>query len=141
MCQIVRELPVLAQNAISLIFLVQKTFGEIIGMHGVSRFIGNNQKAIGVTIIVRATPDMFPEPVPLDKEVLGPVGNPVSDGQLKGSSIVLKHATTKGSKARGRDVEHLSNLKKQMANRKKSLETHAQGCILGFSGRQGNLRV
>ena len=43
LCQIVCDLPVLAQNAIRLIFLIQKAFGEIVGTHGVSQFIGNNQ--------------------------------------------------------------------------------------------------
>ena len=95
-----------------LIFLVQKAFGEKIGTHGVSRFIGNNQKTIGITVIIRTAPDMFPEPVPLDKEVLGLIGDPLIDCQLKGSTIVLKDMTTKSSEARGREVKHLGDLKK-----------------------------
>ena len=81
-------------------------------MHGVSQFIGNNQKMIGITVIIRTTPDMFPEPVLLDKEVLGPIGEALSDCQLKGSMIVLKDMTTKSSKMRGREVKHLGDLKK-----------------------------
>ena len=81
-------------------------------MHGVSQFIGNNQKTIEITVIIRTTPDMFPEPVPLDKEVLGLIGDPLMDCQLKSSAIVLKDVTTKSGKARGREVKHLGDLKK-----------------------------
>ena len=102
----------MTQSVISLIFLVQKAFGEKVSMHGVSQFSGKKQKMIGVTIIVRTAPDMFPEPVPLDKEVLGPIGDAVMDGQLESSAIVLKDATTKSGKARGREVKRLGDLKK-----------------------------
>ena len=131
----------MTQSAICLIFLIQKSLGEIIGLHVVSGFIGDNQKAIGITVIFRATPDMFPEPVPLDKEVLGPVVDPVSDCQLKSSLVVLKHAATKSSKMRGRDIKGLSDLKEQMVNGEKGTKTHAQCSVLSFSGRQGDLRM
>ena len=106
------DLPVLTQSAISLIFLIQKAFGEKVGTHGVSRFSGNNQEMIGVTVIGRTVPDMFPEPVPLDKEVLGPIGDALMDCQLKSSVIVLKDVTMKSGKTRGREVKRLGDLKK-----------------------------
>ena len=102
----------MTQSMISLIFLVQKAFGEKVGTHGVSQFISNNQETIGVTIIVRTAPDMFPEPVPLDKEVLGPIGDVLMDCQLKSSAIVLKDMTMKSGKVRGREVKRLGDLKK-----------------------------
>ena len=78
------------------------------------------EKASEIFHVVGVAADMLPEPVPLDQEVLGVVGDALLGGKLMDGMIVLEDVTSHSGMAMGGNGESVGDLKKKVTKRDES---------------------
>ena len=119
--------------------LIEQSFGEVVSPH-LSRRAGlNNEEMSKVFHVIGVMAHMLPEPVPLDQEVLGTVGDVLLGGKLMGSMIVLEYTTLDSCVIMGFDGKSGCDFKKEVTKRNDSSKTHTQGRILCLCGGKGDL--
>ena len=103
-----------------------ETLGEIIGQ----LFSSGNFEDFNITIA-----NMVPEEVPLDKEVLGPIGDTLFRCKKQSTIVVFKDTTTDGGLEAWGKVESIYNFTEEITKWEQRAHACTESRILRLQGR------
>ena len=121
------QLPSLILPVTLFELLIKETFSEVVGPHFSGRTGLDDKKMSKILHVIWVMAHMLPEPVPLDQEVLGVIGNMLLGGKLMGSMVVLEDSALHTGKVINGDFESRCHFEKEVMKRDESLKTHTQG--------------
>jgi hypothetical protein len=83
----------------------------------------NFQEAGFIGVVFIGTANMGPKPMPLDKEVLGPIGDTLASGELPSCTVVLESTTMKSGTKRGTETNGLRDFNEKITKRQQCAKT------------------